>query len=63
MATHTWKVGRVTRSNAGGNLYNAVRTDTGAECGQEPSHDADTIGRRVAMLNAHTAKVRRERAK
>jgi hypothetical protein len=60
MATrHTWKVGRVTRKNAGGNLYNAVRTDTGAECPLEPSHSADAIGRRVDMLNAHTDRVRR----
>lgn len=50
-ARHTWKVGRVRRSNAGGNLYNAVRTDTGAECPLEPSHDADAIGRRVDNMN------------
>lgn len=63
MATHTWKIARVIRSNAGGTLYNAVRTDTGRECPLEPSHNADTIGRRVDMLNAHTARVRRARAK
>lgn len=52
MTTRTWKVARVTRSNAGGTLYNAVRTDTGAECPLEPSHNAEAIGRRVDLLNA-----------
>lgn len=59
MSTKTWKIARVIRKNAGGNLYNAVRTDTGAECPMEPSHDSDAIGRRVDMLNAHASRVRR----
>lgn len=55
----TWKVARVTRKNAGGQLYNAVRTDNGRECPLEPSHNADAMQRRVDWLNAEPATLNR----
>jgi hypothetical protein len=50
-----WMVDCVTRSNAGGKLYNAVRIDNGTECSHEPTHDYAAALRRVDSLNFKAA--------
>jgi hypothetical protein len=52
-----WYVGRVVRRDAGGFLFNAVRTEDGAviEADTTPTHDEDTARRLVERLNAADA--------
>lgn len=47
-----WIVGVVTRPNAAGILYNAVRFGIGTEYEGEPTHDRASAARLVARLNA-----------
>lgn len=47
-----WKLGRVTRTDAGGTLYNAIHVSTGREFWGVPSYDGDAMARRVFALNA-----------
>lgn len=54
-----WIRSQVTRSNAGGVLYNAVNIETGEECDEGPSHDCEAIDRRVARLNGEEPRAHR----
>jgi hypothetical protein len=60
-APSIWAVGRVTRHDTGGTLYNATDKSTGQEHWGVPSYDRDAIARRVAKLNE--AAVKRSRWK
>ena len=58
--TGPWYFGHVTRPDAGGTLYNAVRADGREHCGT-PSYDLEAVRARVDRLN-RAARRRRERS-
>lgn len=51
-----WTVSQVTRSNAGGQLFNAVRIADGVECDREPTHSESIAQQRAFQLNQRDAK-------
>lgn len=46
-----WTLGRVTRADAGGKLYNAIHVATGREHWGIPTHNEEMAARRVQYLN------------